>query len=173
MDAIQNIMQRISVRQYSDREISQEALRTILEAGMAGPSCVNARDWSFVVVRDPEMLNKMADANGRPAEPLRGAKLGILVCGDMERAFKGAPDYWIVDGSIAAQNMILAANALGIGSVWLGTWPQPGRVKAQAELFDLPETQIPHSIIAFGYPKEEGRKEKLIWEEDRVHNEKW
>lgn len=173
MDAIQDIMQRISVRKYSDREIPEEDLRTILEAGMAGPSCVNARDWSFVVVRDPEMLNKMADANGRPAEPLRGAKLGILVCGDMERAFKGAPDYWIVDGSIAAQNMILAANALGIGSVWLGTWPQPGRVKAQAELFGLPETQIPHSIIAFGYPKEEGRKEKLIWEEDRVHYEKW
>ena len=173
MDAIQNIMQRISVRQYSDQEISQEALRTILEAGMAGPSCVNARDWSFIIIRDPEMLNKMADANGRPAEPLRGAKLGILVCGDMGRAFKGAPDYWIVDGSIAAQNMILAANALGIGSVWLGTWPQPDRVKAQAELFGLPETQIPHSIIAFGYPKEEGRKEKLIWEEDRVHYEKW
>lgn len=173
MDAIQNIMQRISVRKYSDREIPEEDLRTILEAGMAGPSCVNARDWSFIIVRDPEKLNKMADANGRPAEPLRGAKLGILVCGDMERAFKGAPDYWIVDGSIAAQNMILAANALGIGSVWLGTWPQPDRVKAQAELFGLPETQIPHSIIAFGYPREEGRKEKLIWEEDRVHYEKW
>lgn len=173
MDAIQNIMQRISVRKYSDREIPEEDLRTILEAGMAGPSCVNARDWSFIIVRDPEKLNKMADANGKPAEPLRGAKLGILVCGDMGRAFKGAPDYWIVDGSIAAQNMILAANALGIGSVWLGTWPQPDRVKAQAELFGLPETQIPHSIIAFGYPREEGRKEKLIWEEDRVHYEKW
>lgn len=173
MDAIQDIMQRISVRKYSDREIPEEDLRTILEAGMAGPSCVNARDWSFIIVRDPEKLNKMADANGRPAEPLRGAKLGILVCGDMERAFKGAPDYWIVDGSIAAQNMILAANALGIGSVWLGTWPQPDRVKAQAELFGLPETQIPHSIIAFGYPREEGWKEKLIWEEDRVHYEKW
>ena len=173
MDAIQNIMSRISVRQYSDREISDEALRTILEAGMSGPSCVNARDWSFVVVRDPEMLNKMADANGRPAQPLRGAKVGILICGDLERAFQGAPDYWVVDGSIAAQNMILAANALGIGSVWLGTWPQMNRVKAQAELFSLPEAQIPHSIIAFGYPKEESTKEKLIWEADRVHYEKW
>ena len=173
MDAIQNIMSRISVRQYSDQEIDQETLRTILEAGMAGPSCVNARDWSFIVVRDREMLNKMADANGRPAEPLRNAKLGILVCGDLDRAFKGAPDYWIVDGSIAAQNMILAANALGIGSVWLGTWPQMNRVKAQAELFELPETQVPHSVIAFGYPKEEASKEKLIWEADRVHYEKW
>ena len=173
MDAIQNIMTRISVRQYSDKEITEDALHTILEAGMAGPSCVNARDWSFLVVRDPEMLNKMADANGRPAEPLRTAKLGVLVCGDLDRAFKGAPDYWVVDCSIAAQNMILAANAMGIGSVWLGTWPQMNRVKAQAEMFDLPDNQVPHSIIAFGYPKEESTKEKLIWEADRVHYEKW
>lgn len=173
MEAIENIMHRISVRQYSDRDISEEALRTILEAGMAGPSCVNSRDWSFVVVRDREMLHKMADANGRPAQPLRTAKLGILVCGDLERAFQGAPDYWVVDCSIAAQNMILAANALGIGSVWLGTWPQMDRVKAQAALFSLPETQVPHSIIAFGHPLENSRKEKLLWEEDRVHYEKW
>ena len=89
MDAIQAIMSRVSVRKYSDREISEESLRTILEAGMSGPSCTNARDWSFIVVRDPEMLNRMANANGRPAEPLRGAKLGILVCGDLERAFRG------------------------------------------------------------------------------------
>lgn len=173
MDAIQNIRSRISVRQYSDREISEEAVRIILEAGMSGPSCVNSRDWSFVVVRDREMLNKMADANGRPADPLRGAKLGILVCGDLERAFPKAPEYWVVDGSIAAQNMILAAHALGIGSVWLGTWPQMSRVQAQAELFGLPQTQVPHSIIAFGYPKEDSSKEKLIWEESRVHYEKW
>lgn len=173
MDAIQNIMSRISVRQYSDREISEEALRTILQAGMAGPSCINSRDWSFVVVRDQEMLNKMADANGRPANPLRAAKLGILVCGDLERAFQGAPDYWVVDGAIAAQNMILAANAMGIGSVWLGTWPQMDRVRAQSALFDLPQTQVPHSIIAFGYPLEASTKEKQLWEEDRVHYEKW
>ena len=173
MDAIQNIMRRVSVRQFSDREISQDALRTILEAGMAGPSCVNSRDWSFIVVQDKQMLNKMADANGRPAQPLRGAKLGILICGDLERSFQGAPDYWVIDGSIAAQNMILAANAMGIGSVWLGTWPQMDRVKAQAALFGLPETQVPHSIIAFGYPLENTTKEKLLWEEDRVHFEKW
>lgn len=173
MDTIQAITSRISVRQFSNQEISSENLQTILQAGMSGPSCVNARDWSFIVVRDPEMLNKMADANGRPAGPLRTAKLGILVCGDLERAFKGAPDYWVVDGSIAAQNMILAAQALGIGSVWLGTWPQMERVWAQAELFGLPETQVPHSIIAFGYPEAPSTKEKQIYEEDRVHYETW
>lgn len=173
MDTIQAIMTRVSTRQYSDQDISDQDLQTILEAGMSGPSCVNARDWSFIVVRDSETLNKMADANGRPAEPLRSAKLGILICGDLERAFHGAPDYWVVDGSIAAQNMILAATALGIGSVWLGTWPQMNRVEKQAALFGLPETQVPHSIIAFGYPAEPSTQEKLIFEPDRVHYEKW
>jgi nitroreductase len=173
MDAIQNIMERVSVRQFSDKEISEENLRIILEAAMAGPSCKNTRDWSFIVVRDRETLGKMADANGPAATPLRNAKLGVLVCGDLDRSFELAPDYWVIDGSIATQNMILAANALGIGSVWLGTWPQTARVQAQAELFGLPDTQKPHSIIALGYPKANSQKEKMIWEEDRVHYEKW
>lgn len=173
MDTIQAIKTRISTRQFSDRVISEADLHTILEAGMSGPSAVNARPWSFVVVRDKDMLNRMADGNGRAAEPLRGAALGILVCGDMERAFKAAPDYWVVDGSIACQNMILAAHAMGIGSVWLGTWPQENKINAQKELFNLPESIVPHSIIAFGYPAQESTKEKLLYEEDRVHFEKW
>ena len=174
MDTIDAIMKRKSIRKYTQQEISEEDLQTILKAGMSGPVCVNARDWSFIVVRSPEMLNKMADANGRPAEPLRKAALGILVCGDMQRAFPRAPEYWVIDGAIAAQNMILAAQALGIGSVWLGTWPQMDRVEKQRELFQLPETAVPHSIIAFGYPAEDPDKPgKPEWEADRIHYEKW
>lgn len=169
MDALKAIMGRKSVRKFTDQKIRKEDIKTILEAGMSGPSCVNARDWSFVVVTDPEIMVKMADANGGPAEPLKKAVLGILVCGDLERAFPLAQDYWIIDGAIASQNMILAAKALGIGSVWLGTWPQMDRVKAQAELFHLPETRVPHSIIAFGYPAEDAEDtNKVKWEEDRV-----
>lgn len=174
MDTLEAIMTRKSVRSFTNQAISDEALETILRAGMSGPSCVNARDWSFLVTRDPELLNKMADANGRPAEPLRGAALGILVLGDLERAFKPAPDYWIIDGSIAAQNMILAAHAMGIGSVWLGTYPQMRRVEAQRELLGLPDTVVPHSILAFGYPAAApaGAKDDR-YEQSRVHMDKW
>lgn len=173
METLKAIRERISVRQYSDKEIGEAELQSILEAGMSGPTAVNARPWSFLVVRDPETLNKMADTNGRAAEPLRKAKLGILICGDLERAFQKAPEYWVIDGSIAAQNMILAAHDMGIGSVWLGTWPQQEKVEGQAKLFNLPKTQIPHSIIAFGYPADPSTKEKLIYEADRVHFDKW
>lgn len=174
MDTLETIFSRTSIRHFTDQEISDADVHTILRAGMSGPSCVNARDWSFLVVRDPEMLNKMADANGRPAQPLRHAKLGILVCGDLERAFSGAPDYWVVDGAIAAQNMILAAKSLGIGSVWLGTWPQSEKVAGQKELFSLPESIVPHSILAFGYAAEDPDKSgKVRWEPAKIHYEKW
>ena len=173
MNTIEAIMTRTSVRKYTDQPIGEEEIKTILKAGMSGPSCVNARDWSFIVVQNKETLAKMADANGRPAQLLKEAPMAILVCGDLDRAFKGAPDYWVIDGSIAAQNMILAAKELGIGTVWLGTWPQMNRVQNQAELFGLPETQIPHSIIAFGYPAEEPEVKGPEYEEDRVHFEKW
>ncbi|MBR2264013.1 MAG: nitroreductase family protein [Firmicutes bacterium] len=173
MDALQAILTRASVRDFTDQPISDGDLHTILEAGMSGPSCVNARDWSFLVTRDPEILTKMAEANGRPAEPLKKATLGILVLGDLERAFPRAPEYWVVDGSIACQNMILAAKALGIGSVWLGTWPQMDRVERQQALFDLPETVVPHSLIAFGYPADPELKGRGFYEEDRVHMDKW
>ena len=154
MDALENIMTRRSVRRFLDKPVSDRDLETILRAGMAGPSCVNARDWHFIVVRDREVLARMAAANGRPADPLKRAAVGILICGDLERAFKPAPDYWIIDGAIAGQNMCLAAYSLGIGSVWLGTYPQMERVKGQIDLFGLPDTAVPHSILAFGWPDE-------------------
>lgn len=172
MNTIEAIQSRRSVRRFTDAPITDAALRTILEAGMSGPSCVNSRDWSFLVTRDRDILGKMADANGHPADPLRKAALGILVLGDLERAFPPAKEYWIIDGAIAAENMILAAWELGIGSVWLGTWPQSERVKKLREIFSLPDSVVPHSIIAFGYP-DEAPEAKGFFEENRVHIDKW
>ncbi len=178
-DTLKTIMNRKSVRKFADKPISADHVQTILKAGMSGPSCVNSRCWSFVVVQDKAKLLQMADANVRYADPLRGAALGVLVCGDLSRTefFADAREFWAIDGAIAAQNMILAAESLGIGSCWLGTWPVKERVANQAKLFDLPEHIVPHSVIAFGWPAGDvpfgprpGRPE---WDADRVHFETW
>ena len=71
MDALQNLFNRRSVRDFTAQPIEEEKLHRILEAGMSGPCCVNARDWSFIVVTDREKLLEMAEANGRPAQPLK------------------------------------------------------------------------------------------------------
>ena len=174
MDSITNILTRKSIRAYEDKPISEADMKTILTAAMSGPSCVNARDWQFIVVQDRKILCKIADANGRPAEPLRKAAAGVLVCGDLDKAFQGGPEYWVIDHSIACQNLILAARALGIGSVWLGTWPQMRRVNNLIELFDLPDNIIPGSVIALGYTEEaKETNEKDSYDENVVHWNKW
>ena len=174
MNTLDAILTRRSTRQFTDQPISQGTLHQILEAAMSGPCCVNARDWSFLVVTDREMLLKMAEANGRPADPLKKAAAGILICGDLSRAFPPAKDYWVIDGAIAAQNICLSAHELGIGTVWLGTWPQMDRVEHQRELFHLPESVIPHSLIALGYPAEDiSGPRGSRYEENRVQWEKW
>ena len=173
MDAIHAIKTRISTRQFTDQPIPDEAVRTILEAGMSGPTAVNARPWSFIVIRDRATMDKLAKSTPRGFGPLETATMAILVCGDAERFFKFVPDFWVVDASIAAQNMILAAHAMDIGSVWLGGWPAPDRMQTFTEAFELPEGVIPHSLIAFGYPAQPSDKQKLLYEEDRVHFERW
>ncbi|MBD9171557.1 MAG: nitroreductase family protein [Clostridiales bacterium] len=176
METMQNILTRRSVRKFADKPIEPDKLHTILEAAMSGPCAVNAREWAFIVVTDREKLAQMAEANGRVARMLNQAAAAILVCGDLDRAFPPAPDFWVIDAAIAAQNMTLAANDLGIGSVWLGTWPDEKRVKRQAAIFQLPETIVPHSILALGYPAEDIDMRAVRpsrYEENRVHVNQW
>ena len=80
----------------------------------------------------------------------------------------------VVALAIAAQNICLAAQELGLGAVWLGTWPQMDRVEAQQKLFGLPETIVPHSIIALGYPEADlTAPRESRYEDDRVHFNQW
>lgn len=176
METIDSILTRKSVRKYSDKDISNESLEIILKAGQAGPTARNRRDWQFIVVKEKETLNKMAGFLGALiASPLREAKMAILVIGD---ANLSADDNWQIDCAIAAQNMILAAHELGIGSCWIGTFPNKGKMKFQSKLFDLPKYAIPHSIIAFGYPLDpsgfyDPKDKKPVLEEKKIHREKW
>lgn len=175
MNVLEAIFTRKSVREFAtDKHVSDEDIKTILRAGMSGPSAVNARPWEFVVVKDEEVINRMVQGNGRAASPLWNADFGIMICGDLDKAFKPAPGYWAVDAAIACQNMLLAAHELGIGAVWLGTYPQEEKVMAQVANFNLPDNIVPHSILAFGYPTEgEAFPERDLYDESRVHYDQW
>lgn len=172
METLKTIFTRKSIRKFKPQKVHEEDIKTILKAGMSGPTCVNSKDWSFIVIDDQEILKKVYETNGAPAKPLLGCAFAVMICGDYTKAFQYAKDYFVVDGAIAGQNMILAAWSLGIGSVWLGTWPQMDRVFGQSKLFNLPNDQIPHSIIAFGYPEEVKEKEEY-YDESIVHYNKW
>lgn len=173
-ETVKTILKRRSIRKYTDQKVDQETIRKVLSCGMSGPTAVNARDWSFIVVDDPEVLQKWAEISGRAGNIMAGSAFCVLICADGERAFARAPQFCVINTSIAGQNMILAAESLGLGSVWLGVWPVEDRIQANKEFFSLPENITPHSIIAFGYPGEDksGVPHK-DYEEDRVHFNKW
>ncbi|WP_295363322.1 nitroreductase family protein [uncultured Succinivibrio sp.] len=173
MDAIENILSRKSVREFSDKEISEKDLKTILTAGMSGPSAVNMRPFEFIVTRKKALLEQIAEANGPYSGPLKLANVGIIVCGDIDKAYLGKEGYWIIDSTIAAQNMILAANALGIGSVWLGTYPEKAKYTAIQKLFSLSNHVIPLGTLAFGYPLDNKREVRDLYEDEKVHLDKW
>jgi nitroreductase len=76
------------------------------------------------------------------------------------------------DVSAAIENILLAANRLGLGGCWLGVHPRPDRIAGIRKLFDLPEHIIPVSAVALGWPAEHPEP-RTRYKEDRVHLEKW
>ncbi|MBR0386068.1 MAG: nitroreductase family protein [Erysipelotrichaceae bacterium] len=173
-DTVQTILKRRSIRKYTDKKADTETIKTILKCGMSGPSAVNARDWCFIVVEDKDRLKQWAGVCGRASQIVEGSAFSVLICNDGQRAFARAPEYGIINAAIAGQNMILAAEDLGLGSVWLGIWPQQEKVNAQKEFFNLPDDVTPHSIIAFGYPDEDrSGVPHTDYEESQVHFNEW
>ena len=86
---------------------------------------------------------------------LEQCALAIVVCGNMKKTMQGkGQEFWIQDCSAATENILLAANALGLGAVWTGGYPMEERVASISKALKLPETIIPLCTIVIGHPAE-------------------
>ena len=149
---LNNIASRVSVRSYLDKPVEDAKIEQLLRAGMAAPSAMNKQPWHFVVVTDKQQLAALAKANPYAGMAAK-APLAIVVCGDMSKALPGsAREFWVQDCSAATENILLAANAMGLGAVWTGTYPSEERVKAVSKVLQLPKKLIPLNTIVIGYP---------------------
>ena len=150
--AIKNIMTRTSVRKYTNEAVKKADIETMLRAGMAAPTAVNKQPWHFVVVTDREQLNALAAAN-RGTGMAAKAPLAIVVCGDMQKTLSGVGQgFWVQDCSAATENILLAANALGLGAVWTGLYPNEERANAVRDIVKAPEHIVPLCVIVIGHP---------------------
>lgn len=167
------ILARSSIRSYTGGEVPKQAVETLLRAAMAAPSARNVQPWCFMAVTARDIMEKLADAlpNG---QMLRSAPLALMVGADTAIAEAGTPgkDYWIQDCAAASQNILLAAEALGLGAVWLGVTPVEDRVENLRRILNLPDTVTPLNMIAVGQPREPG-KAKDKFKPERIHWEKW
>ncbi len=166
-NVLENIATRVSVRTYLDKSVDDATIEKLLRAGMAAPSAMNKQPWHFVVVTDKQQLVALSDANPN-AGMLAEAPLAIVVCGDLDRAIEGVgSEYWVQDCSAATQNILLAANAMGLGAVWTGSYPIKERCDAISQILQLPENMIPLNIIVIGYPAGENTP-KDKWDPKKI-----
>lgn len=169
---ITDIMTRTSVRAYSDKAVSREQMDTLLRAAMAAPTAANKQPWRFVVIDDKSILKSISE-NFNTMSMAGDASAAVVVCGDMTATFDGdGRDYWIEDTSAAAENLLLAAHAIGLGAVWCGIYPMPDRVRDFSEMLGLPEDIIPMACICIGYPAGESTP-KDKWKPEYIHYNQW
>ena len=169
-ETLKTIHSRKSVRTFANKEVSKNDLETLVRAGMAAPSSRNIQPWSFYVISNKATLQKLA--NGlKNAQMLAKAPAAIIVCGDNTKGIV-EPDQalnWALDCSAATQNILLAAESIGLGATWTGVFPYKARVKVVKELLGLPDNIIPLNAIPIGYPdgnekaKDKFKTENIIW----------
>lgn len=145
MSLLDVIFRRRSVRRYKSEPVPDEASKNILEAGRLAPSSDNAQPWHFVVVTDPEI--KLELSKGIWRSFIKDSAFTIVGCGEKR-------DKWsTVDVAIALENMVLAAEAQGVGSCWIGAFEED-EVK---ELLGIPDDLRVVALVSFGYPAEKPR----------------
>lgn len=143
---------RRSVRAFVNKPVEQEKIDLLVEAALRAPSSRGFNPWEFVVVTDPDLLDRLSRAKHHGAGFLAKAPLGIVVCAD-----PGKSDVWVEDVSIAAVLLHLAATDLGLGSCWIQLRKRDHddtRTAGEyaAKVLGLPMEVVVSSIIAIGYP---------------------
>lgn len=168
MEVIEAIKTRRSIRRYKPRPVKEEDIQTVLEAARWAPSWRNTQCWRFVVVQDSEVKNKLADtlryATGgeNPSAPaIRSAPVVIVACAELGKSgyLKGETvtpatdkgDWFMFDVALAMQNLVLAAQSLGLGTVHVGLFD----AREAADVIGLPEGVVCVEMTPLGYPDEE------------------
>jgi len=166
MDLHEVLENRYSVRKYEDRPVEDDRLRRVLNAGRMAPSGRNLQQWKFVVVRDAERRQALAEAAEQPWIA-HAPVIVAVVSTEPERMMFCKIPAGPVDCAIAIDHMTLAAVAEGLGTCWLGHFDQD----ACCNLLDVPPSAKIIEMLALGYPadtpppkKRKALDEVVCWE---------
>lgn len=148
MDVFAAISGRRSIRSYLDREVEQEKIEKILEAGRLSPSAGNRQEWKFIVVKNAETREKLAWAAGGQTFVGR-APVVLAACGTECEAFMPCGQLaYTVDVSIAFAYMLLQAYELGLGTCWIGAFDE----YVVKEILNIPDHVRVVALSPLGYP---------------------
>ncbi len=159
------IFHRVSIRKYQDRPIEDEKIIKMLQAAMQAPSAANQQPWEYYVVTNQEKKDALSKVS--PYAGFANSAPVIFVACYQAQGLR-APSYAHIDLSASVENLLLEADALGLGAVWMGIAPQEERMEAVRQVINLPEDLHAFALISCGYPAEE-RPQEPRYDESRVH----
>lgn len=165
MELFEAIRTRRSIRRFMDKPVEEEKLQAVLEAARHAPTWANMQCWRFVVVKDPAVREEISELSyvesffsplGYKTNPakkgLAEAPVVIVACADPAQSGNiWNQQYYLTDVGIAAQNIMLAARGLGLGTVFVGVFEEE-RLKS---LLNIPQNIRIVGIFPLGYPTEE------------------
>ena len=167
---LQNIANRKSVRSYTSEPVSDADIETMLRAAMAAPSAMNRQPWEFIVIKDRDTLDALA-AKLKYAKMLEKAPLAIVVCAETMITLRDGSVvenmFWEHDASAATENLLLAAEAIGLGAVWTAA-SDPERSAIVCEALGITGTVKPLCVIPIGHPDGETQP-KDKWKPEKIH----
>ncbi|NLD50386.1 MAG: nitroreductase family protein [Clostridiaceae bacterium] len=163
------ILNRRSIRKYTDKPVTEEDIRCLLQAAMSAPSAGNQQPWHFVIIRDRSILLKITEVHPY-SQMLAQAQAAILVCGD--ESLEKHKGYWVQDCSASTENILIAAQEKGLGTVWLGVHPNEERKAGIKKILGIPDNITPFSIVSIGYPAEK-KEPSNRYNEERIHYDVW
>lgn len=158
------IFHRTSIRKYLERPVEREKVEEMLRAAMAAPSATNQQPWEYYVVTKKEIIEQLSLASPY-AGCIKAAPLVFVACYRKELR---VPQYAHIDMSASVENLLLEADELGLGAVWIGTAPEEERMRRVREIIGLPQQLEAFAVIGCGYPAEE-KTQQNRYEECRVH----
>ena len=178
---LENILSRKSVRSFTEQKLTPEQIETLLRAGMAAPSGMNVQPWRFIVLQDASRYETVFGPDNFNNRIYAQSAAVIVVCADttvMRRPQDGGDPVavpngiWRDDAGAATENILLAAEAMGLGAVWTACYPYKARYMPVKEALHLPAEVVPYAVVPVGYPAgDETPKDK--WDPTRIHYEVW
>jgi len=154
LDVFEAIKERRSVRAYADEKVSDKDVERLIEAARWAPSAGNIQPWEFVVVKDMETKRKLSEAALNQTF-IETAPIVIVVCADLNRSSmgyggRGVHLYSIQDTAAATENILLAAQELGLATCWVGAFHE----NEVAKVMKAPRNLRPVAIVTVGRPDE-------------------
>ncbi|MBW2989373.1 nitroreductase family protein [Candidatus Woesearchaeota archaeon] len=173
METLECIRTRRSVRRYKDKLVGWDKITQLLEAGKMAPSAGNIQNWKFIVIRNEAVIKKIAQASF-DQDWMEDAPVHIVIAADpgkTERFYgaRGKRLYTIQGCAAAVENIMLAANDLGLGSCWIGAFDE-SKVK---RALNMPEKISPQAIITIGHPDEKPNMPPRVELEHQVYLDRW